>query len=99
MIAEYLRGCAKGDPVAIRNAQGIGVRYVITTVTDITPGKGRLYTAVEPERGGRAWYLKTGRNCFHPKGKSWLVVPTAAVREFARLYPTGRTVKLKVGST
>jgi len=91
-ISIYLSKCSAGDAVAIRNTQGIGVAYLITVIEDINQSKGRLYTATPSRSGGKAWYRKTGENCFHPKGQSRLVEPTEAVRNFASRYPMGRMV-------
>lgn len=34
--------------------------------------------------GGRAFYMKSGRNCSAPKGQARLVLPAPAVAESAR---------------
>ena len=95
-ISAYLLRCSTGDAVAIRSTQGIGVKYVITALSDVDPRKGRLYTITSASWGGRAWYRKTGKSCLHPKGQSRLVEPTEAVRDFASRYPIGRIVKAEV---
>lgn len=40
--------------------------------------KGRIYLDAAGESGGAAFYF-SGKNCFHPKGQTRLVVPTDAV--------------------
>lgn len=92
-IGVYLSNCLPGAIIAVRNAQGLGIRYVITSIEDINPSIGRLYTPIPGQRGGKAWYSKTGKNCYHPKGQSRLVEPTEAVRNFASQYPIGCMVK------
>jgi len=92
-IGAYLSNCSPGTTVAIRNAQGLGIRYVITSVEDVNATIGRLYTPIPGQRGGKAWYRKTGVNCYHPKGQSRLVEPTEAVCNFASQYPIGCMVK------
>jgi hypothetical protein len=95
-IAAYLLNSCEGNEVAIRNAQGLGVMYVVTTIESISRDKGRLYTAIEAPLGGKGWYLKTGKHCRHPKGQSRLVEPTEEIRNFARQNPMGRFVTREV---
>lgn len=88
-VAAYLTHCQPGDMVAIRATHGGPTRYILTTVEDVNPKLGRLYTSVAPMYGGKAWYRKTGKNCHSPKGKAKLVEPTQAVQDFARAHPLG----------
>jgi len=91
-IALYISSCVAGSDIAICDSQGMGVRYLICKVEGVNPSIGRIYTDISGGQGGKAWYRKTGKNCFHPKGRSRLVEPTEAVRRFTRLYPIGRMV-------
>ncbi|MDU7524873.1 MAG: hypothetical protein E7K72_26490 [Roseomonas mucosa] len=79
--------------VAIRETHGHMLRFVITTVTDTKPSAGRLYTASpgQTNHGGVAWYMKSGLNCFAPKGQATLVLATPAVKDFAARHPDGTT--------
>jgi len=93
-ISAFLRNCVEGDEVAIRHTQGYGLRVVITKITGTNPKAGRIYTATPGGAGGGlAWYLKSGKNCFHPKGQSRLIEPTPAAREFAADFKSGAAVR------
>jgi hypothetical protein len=80
-IGAFLRTLAAGDEVAIRETQGERLRFTLTKVRDFA--RGRLYTE-KSGHPGDAWYMRTGRSTWHPKGQSHLVEPTPGVREFIR---------------
>lgn len=69
-----------GTTVAVRNTQGGLLHYVPARVVRI--GQGRF--EVKPEethglgRGGSTFYY-SGKNCWHPKGQTRLVIPTSEV--------------------
>lgn len=91
-ISSFLAGCAGGDNVAILNTSGVRVTIFLTTVTLVEASRRRLYTIDRAEYGNNAWHMRSGSNCLDPKGKSRLIEPTAAVREFALQYPMGSMV-------
>jgi hypothetical protein len=86
-IEGYLRSREVGDTVAIRSTQNHMLDFHVAEVTGIK--RGRLYTDNAGSTGGLAWHLKSGKNCFHPKGQSTLVIPTDAVRAFIERHPRG----------
>lgn len=88
-IEEYLRSCGEGDKVAIRNTQGGILHYTITEVSGTNPRAGRVYTKASATIGGTSWYMKTGKNTFHPKGQSRLFLVSEAIEAYARKYPNG----------
>jgi len=60
-----------GDPVWMIASYG-GMMWIRPgTVSDVR--KGRVYTDLAPPYGGCAWYQKSGKNAFAPKGQSFLV--------------------------
>lgn len=59
--------------VAVRNTQGGITAYKLDVVDSINPKTGRIYT----EQYGAFYY--SGKNCFHPKGQTWVLVPTNAI--------------------
>ncbi len=71
-----------GTVVAIRNTQGWILQYIPAKVVRL--GKGRF--EVEPLQnscfsvgeGGNTFYY-SGKNCWHPKGQTRLVIPSPAV--------------------
>jgi hypothetical protein len=60
------------------NAAMLG--FIPTTIT-VNPKLGRVYTAEEAPFGGKAWYAKSGKNCYSPTGQARLVVPTPQLVE------------------
>lgn len=73
---------AVGATVAVRNTQGGFLHYAKGTVTRI--GKGRFQVEIDPaHEGGLSdagpMFYYSGKNCFHPKGQTRLVIPTEAV--------------------
>lgn len=90
-IGNFLAECSIGDEIAIRNPHGGGLRFVMTTITDIgTESRSRfIYTAHSGDYGGRAWMRKTGRNARAQTGQTHLVEATAQVRSFIERFPIG----------
>jgi len=81
-IEAWLRANVKmGTEVAVRETQGHVRRYAIAPVNYL--GKGRFGV------GSIGTFYYSGKNCFHPKGQTRLVIPTDAVREFIQRHPQG----------
>ncbi|MBM7112121.1 hypothetical protein [Archangium primigenium] len=81
-IETWLRVNVKmGTEVAVRETQGHILRYTIASVNYL--GKGRFGL------GSFGSFYYNGKNCFHPKGQTCLVMPTNAVREFIQRHPQG----------
>lgn len=83
-IAAYYKAADVGAVAVVRNTQYHMLEYIVTEIEGMNPRLGRVYV-----RGAGAFYAKSGRNCFHPKGQTSLVVPTDAVLEWARAHPRG----------
>jgi hypothetical protein len=75
-----------GDDVAIRESHRGLLRFIITKVMNIK--RGRLYTE-KAGYAGDSWWVRTGRNCWYPKGQSHLVEPTSGVHDFIRDHENG----------
>ncbi len=81
-IEAWLRANVKmGTEVAVRETQGHHLRYTIASVDYL--GKGRFGV------GSSGSFYYSGKNCFHPKGQTRLVIPTDAVRGFIQRHPQG----------
>ena len=81
-IEAWLRANVEMDTeVAVRETQGDHLLYTIAPVDYL--GKGRFGV----KTFGSFYY--SGKNCFHPKGQTRLVIPTNAVREFIQRHPRG----------
>lgn len=75
-IEFWLRqNAAVGLKVVIRSCAGGFFTYRLATVDRVH--RGRLSLNKAGESGGSSFYL-SGKNCFHPKGQTWLVMPTEA---------------------
>jgi hypothetical protein len=81
-IESWLRANVKIDvSVAIRNTQAGLLYYVPAKVVRLARGRFEI----QPEEmyglgtGGNTFYY-SGKNCWHPKGQTRLVIPTDAVR-------------------
>jgi hypothetical protein len=75
-LERYLRQCSVGDAVVIRAGSGQSVTYTLAKIADVKAG--RVYTD-RPGQGasqGVAFYMTSGRNCFHPRGQTRLLEPT-----------------------
>lgn len=81
-IEEWLRtNVTVGTHVAIRHTQYGLLSYERGIVTRL--GKGRFEVATQRRDGsfaesGESFYF-SGKNCWHPKGQTRLVIPTEAV--------------------
>jgi quercetin dioxygenase-like cupin family protein len=53
----------------IRSGWGGSVTYATATITAAGRGRVRL-------DNGQSFYMRTGKNCWEPKGQTWLMEPT-----------------------
>lgn len=83
-IEAYYRNIEEGAVAVVRQTQHYSLRYFVTRVSGTKPSLGRVYV----DQHG-AFYMKHGKNCFHPKGQTTLVVPTEAVLQWAAEHPRG----------
>jgi hypothetical protein len=83
-IGAYYRQAEVGEKAVVRNTQYGVLRYTVTTIEGKNPARGRVYI-----QNAGAFYIRHGRNCFHPKGQITLVVPTQAVLAWAIEHPRG----------
>lgn len=81
-VEAWLRSNVRiGATVAIRHTQAGFLQYATATVTRIGKGRFEVDTLgpANLSAAGRAFYF-SGKNCWSPKGKTCLVIPTEAVR-------------------
>lgn len=78
-VETYHRNVKPGDVAVIRCTQGNILEFKVDKIAEGSPNRGRIYLEQGDPYGGRAWYAKNGKSCFHPKGQSNLVVPTEEV--------------------
>lgn len=83
-IGACYRAAKEGDKAVVRQTQGHMLIYKVTEIEGINPSRGRVYV-----KQFGAFYSKHGKNCFHPKGQTSLVVPTAEVLSWAQQHPHG----------
>lgn len=83
-IEAYYRHAEVGQVAVVRHTQGGVLQYRVYEIEGTNPSRGRVSV-----RQAGAFYMKHGRNCFHPKGQTTLVVPTAAVLAWAKEHPQG----------
>jgi hypothetical protein len=83
-IEAYYRKAQIGTRAAVRQTHGGVLRYDLTEIDGTNPKLGRLYV-----RAHGAFYMKHGKNCWHPTGQTRLVVPNDAVVAWALEHPTG----------
>lgn len=83
-IANYYRNAKVGDIAIVRETQYHLLVYSVTEVEGLNPQRGRVYVK---QHG--AFYMKSGKNCFHPKGQTTLVAPTEDVLKWAAEHPRG----------
>ena len=83
-IGAYYRAAKEKDRAVVRRTQGHMLIYKLTEIEGINRSRGRVYV-----RQFGAFYSKHGKNCFHPKGQTSLVVPTAEVLSWAEQHPHG----------
>ncbi len=85
-IEAYYRHAEKGTVAVVRETQGHILRYTVTEVEGTNPSAGRTYI-----KNHGAFYMKHGKNCFHPKGQTTLVVPNDEILAWAKERPHGET--------
>ena len=83
-IAAYYSTAKEKDKAVVRQTQGHMLIYKVSEIEGINPSRGRVYV-----RQFGAFYSKHGKNCFHPKGQTSLVVPTAEVLSWTEQHPHG----------
>lgn len=83
-IETYYRNAEAGSVAVVRQTQHHMLAYSVTEIEDTRPEKGRTYI-----KQFGAFYMKSGKNCFHPKGQTTLVVPTPEVLTWAEEHPRG----------
>lgn len=88
-VGEYYRNVNSGDAAIIRCTQGHFLEYTVDVVSDVNPKRGRIYLEKGDAWGGRAWYAKNGKSCFHPGSQSNLIVPTEKVYAWIKEHPRG----------
>ena len=75
---EWMKAHAKKGHVAVVRTTQDGIwEYRLVEIQDTNPRIGRVYV----ESFGAFYY--DGRNCFHPKGQTHLIVPTPTVVQAA----------------
>jgi hypothetical protein len=84
-IEAYYRGASIGAVAVVRQTQNHMLVYAVTEIEGVNPARGRTYV-----KQYGAFYMKSGANCFHPKGQTTLVVPTADVLKWAAEHPRGK---------
>ena len=84
-VAAFYRSASAGDHAVVRHTQGGRLVYEVREIEDTNPERGRVFV-----RGSGAFYAKSGKNCFHPKGQTRLVVPTPEVLAWALEHPQGK---------
>lgn len=83
-IEAYYRTVPLGMNAVVRNTQGHGLVYHLAEVEGTNPARGRVYV-----KGHGAFYMKHGKNCYHPTGQVSLVVPTQEVLQWTKEHPRG----------
>jgi hypothetical protein len=88
-IATYYRNAKAGDVAVIRETYARRLWFIVTAIEDVNPKRGRIYLKDAPGSGygGTAFYAKSGKNCYAPKGQASLVAPTAEVLAHAEQFP------------
>lgn len=84
-IEAYYRKVQVGDKAVVRRTQGHLLQYSLTEIEGMKPERGRVYV-----RGFGAFYMKSGANCFHPKGQTTLVVPSPEIEAWVKENPHGK---------
>lgn len=83
-IEAYYRKVSKGAVAVVRQTQHYMLIYSVTEVEYVTPHTGRLCVTYHG-----LFFMKSGKNCHHPTGKTTLVVPTREVLKWAEAHPRG----------
>jgi|SRR5215203_2762021 len=88
-IASYYRNAKAGDAAVIRQTYARRLWFIVSKISGTNPKRGRVYLEDAPGSGygGKAFYMKSGKNCFAPNGQASLVVPTPEVLAHAGQYP------------
>ena len=84
-IEAYYRHVKAGDKAVVRQTQGHLLQYKLTEIEGTKPTSGRVYV-----RNYGAFYMKSGANCFHPKGQTTLVVPSPEIEAWVLANPNGK---------
>jgi hypothetical protein len=92
-ISAYYTAAKEGDKAAIRETQYRQLRFIITEIDNVNPRLGRLYVKQGSDFGGSAFYRKTGKSCFIPKGQTSLVIPTPEVLRWVEANPDPWKIK------
>lgn len=85
-VEAYYRTAEVGAVAVVRQTQYHRLQYTVTSIGGTPVRAGRVYI----ENFG-AFYMKSGKNCFHPTGQTRLVVPTEQVLAWAAAHPNGET--------
>lgn len=83
-IERYYRTAPVGAAAVVKQTQGGILLFHLAEIELRKPELGRVYI-----RGHGAFYMKHGKNCFHPKGQTTLVPPDEATLAWARAHPMG----------
>jgi len=83
-IEAYYRTAEIGQIAVVRHTQGHMLRYVVSDIEGRNDPRGRVYV-----RNAGSFYMKSGKNCFHPQGQTSLVVPTDEIFAWAKDHPRG----------
>jgi hypothetical protein len=86
-VQAYYRNVKPGDAAIIRCTQGYFLEYNIDKISDVNPKRGRVYLEKGDCWGGRAYYTKNGKSCFHPGSQSNLIVPTEEIMMWIKDHP------------
>lgn len=89
-IEQYYRNAPIGAKAAVRHTQYGLLEYDITIIERRSEALGRVY--IRSRSSGSAFYIKSGKNCYHPKGQSSIVVPTEDVVIWAENNPRGMLI-------
>jgi len=84
-IEEYYRNKPEGSVAVVRHTQGGLLHYEVKTFSARRAKTGRIHV---DNRGD--FYMKSGKNCYHPTGQTRLVVPTPEVLAWAEQNPQGK---------
>lgn len=84
-VAGYYRSAPLGASAVVRETQYGLLRYHVAKIVGSKPECGRVYVS-----NFGAFYMKSGKNCFHPTGQTQLVVPTEKVLAWIIEHPSGQ---------
>ncbi|RWD71106.1 MAG: hypothetical protein EOS37_12770 [Mesorhizobium sp.] len=83
-IESYYRNSPEGARAVVRETQGGMLRYTLSTIELRRTRSGRINVP-----GFGDFMMKSGVNCYHPKGQTTLVVPTDKVVAWSKDHPRG----------